>query len=58
MVSVINSSGKVMLKKQFESAGNNPVLKLDMSDLLDGFYIVNLVVENEQPLNAKVIKVR
>jgi hypothetical protein len=56
MVSVINSSGKVMSEKQFVSAGNNPVLKLDMSDLLDGFYIVNVVIENEQPLNAKVIK--
>ncbi|MDB5278073.1 MAG: C-terminal target protein [Ferruginibacter sp.] len=58
MVSVINSSGKVMSRKQFVSAGNNPVLKLDMTDLLDGFYIVNLIIENEQPLNAKVIKAR
>jgi hypothetical protein len=56
MVSVINSSGRVMSRKQFVSAGNNPVLKLDMSDLLDGFYIVNVVIENEQPLNTKVIK--
>ncbi|CAN5410080.1 hypothetical protein BH11BAC5_BH11BAC5_13250 [soil metagenome] len=56
MVSVINSSGNLMSRKQFVSAGNNPVLKLDMSDLLDGFYIVNVVIENEQPLNAKVIK--
>jgi hypothetical protein len=58
VVSVISSSGKVMSRKQFVSAGNNPVLKLDMNDLLDGFYIVNLIIENEQPLNVKVIKSR
>jgi hypothetical protein len=45
-----------MSRKQFVSNGNNPVLKLDMSDLLDGFYIVNVDIENEQPLNSKVIK--
>ncbi|MDN3654812.1 right-handed parallel beta-helix repeat-containing protein [Ferruginibacter paludis] len=58
MVSVINGSGKVMSRKQFVSAGNNSILKLDMTDLLDGFYIVNLIIENDQPLNVKVIKAR
>ena len=56
LLSVVDISGKTLKSKQLITSGNNTVFKLDMSDLIDGYYIIILTFDNGEKRSSKVIK--
>ena len=54
---VVDMNGKVADRKQFTTTGATSNIKLNLSSLIDGMYIVNLVFENGKTLSTKVMKI-
>jgi hypothetical protein len=55
-VSVADMNGKIVMKKQLISAGNKSDLKLDMSGLNGGLYIINLKFKSGKIISKKILK--
>ena len=56
LLSVVNISGLVVKSKSLLTSGSSTIFKLDMADLIDGFYIIVLTFENGEKLTYKVVK--
>jgi hypothetical protein len=55
-VLVINLAGKTVARQNYAVAGSNNHVKLDMSDLMPGFYTVTAIFDNGKTCNVKIIK--
>jgi parallel beta-helix repeat protein len=54
---VIDLSGKIVKSTSAVSFVDNTVVQLDMSALIDGYYIVQLIFGDGQKLSTKVVKI-
>ena len=56
LLSVVDISGKTLQSKQLITSGSNTIFKLDMSDLINGYYVILLTFDNGEKRSTKVIK--